>query len=175
MDAIFPGLEAAPNVHPLLVHFPIALWPTALLLLAFAYLYRDDEAFRFGRWILHLGVLAGVAAGISGWIASEGMGHDGPAHHLVHDHRNFMVAALIVAALAAGLAHWTRETARSGRRWAPLGLLLVACLLTALGADRGGLLVYGHGVGVDTTPRATGASSQHPETTAAHSHEGHSH
>jgi len=34
MDSILPGLTGAPNVHPIFVHFPVVLWPTALLLLA---------------------------------------------------------------------------------------------------------------------------------------------
>ena len=34
MNDLLPGLELAPNVHPVFVHFPIALWPTALLFYA---------------------------------------------------------------------------------------------------------------------------------------------
>ena len=170
MDAILPGLDAAPNVHPMLVHFPLALWPVALAFMAVAYLKAKDELFGFATLLLYGGVLSGVAAAVAGWFAADALGHDQPGHSLVHDHRNFMLAALAIATLAAGAAHWARLPERRTQRWVPLGLVLLACLLSVLGADRGGLLVYGYGVGVKTSPSAHVTSTQASMEDKAHSH-----
>jgi uncharacterized membrane protein len=175
VDVLFPGLDALPNIHPLLVHFPIVLWPTALLFLTIAYLRGDDDLFRFGSWLLYMGVVAGGVAALFGWLASESIGHDQAGHGLVHDHRDLMAAAVVVSVFAAGAAHGSRGPLRRQRQLLPLGLLLVACLLSALGADRGGLLVYGHGVGVRGTPQAAASHTEPPDTTPAAAHGGHSH
>jgi len=161
MDTILPGLNAVPNIHPLLVHFPIALWPTALVVLGIAYLRDGDELFKVGSWLLYAGVLAGVAAATTGWLAADSLGHDQPGHELVHAHRNFMLFALAVAMVAGGSAHWTRLAERRAKRWLPVALLLVAFLLASLGADRGALLVYGHGVGVRKGPPTSAAREHH--------------
>ena len=168
MDGIMPGLEAAPNIHPMFVHFPVALWPAAAVFMAIAYLRESEDMFRFATYLLYAGVVTGVIAATSGWFAADSMGHDQPGHHLVHDHRNFMLAALVVSALAAGAAYWCKTTERKRKRWLPAGLLLVACLLATLGADRGGLLVYGHGIGVRKQAPDAAESAQHD-------HSGHSH
>lgn len=152
MADVFPGLSAIPNVHPLLVHFPIVLWPLALVFMLTGYLRKDETAFRHGAWVLYAGVASGVAAGITGWLAAEGMGHNHSGHELVHDHRNLMLAALAIAAVASLATFWARKPARGPQRWIPITFLLIACLTSVLGADRGGLLVYGHGVGVATQP-----------------------
>lgn len=177
MDSVLPGLDAAPNIHPLFVHFPVALWPAALVAMAFAYLKKDDKAYQLGSALLYASVLAGLAAATTGWLASDSMGHGHPGHELIHDHRNLMLAALLVSLGASGAAWWCRRPEKRGRRWIPVGLLLVCCLLTVVGADRGALLVYGHGVGVrDAT---TNSHSNDPERTASEhagsDHAGHSH
>lgn len=172
MDELLPGLYVVPNLHPLMVHFPVALWPVALLALTYAYLRKDEHAYRFGSALLYLGVAAGLGAALTGWLAAEALGHDAPGHELVHDHRDLMLAACLLALAAAGAAHACRSEARRRARWIPLGLLLIACLLTALGADRGALLVYGHGVGV----RALGDQQARAAPSGSPSHDdGHSH
>lgn len=174
MDSVLPGLDAAPNIHPLFVHFPVALWPVTLVAMAFAYIKKDDKAYQFGTALLLASVLAGLAAALTGWLASDAMGHAHPGHELIHDHRNLMLAALLVSLGAGGAAWWCRRPERRSRRWIPVGLLLVCCLLTVLGADRGALLVYGHGVGVRSTQPASPAHSHDAERTASN-HAGHSH
>ncbi len=157
MEQLLPGLTFAPNMHPLVVHFPIAFWVAATLAWFFAVLRRKDDAWRFGLW-LHLFALVGAAVAVAlGYWATESMGHDSPGHDLVHVHRDFMLVASAMAVLVTGGAWWKRD---AGRGWRLGFALASAVLLTVmtLGADRGAELVYRYGVGVS---RETPAGSGH--------------
>ena len=99
METLLPGLFSAPNIHPMLVHFPIALWLTALLFWGLSFLSKGDSLFKVGRWLLYLGTLGAVATVFTGYQATSMMGHDAPGHELVHTHRNFMIVASILAAV----------------------------------------------------------------------------
>lgn len=71
MEHILPGINAAPNIHPLFVHFPIALWLAALLFWIVALAKKNDELWRFGRWLLYLGTIGGLAAVATGFLAPD--------------------------------------------------------------------------------------------------------
>lgn len=178
LEHVLPGLFHAPNIHPLLVHFPLALWPTALVFLALGYLRGSDELYRVGRWLLLAGTAGGVAAAITGWLAADGLGHDHPGHDVIHDHRTLMLAALVSALAGCAAALWTRPEARRKHRWAPVGITLVTCLFAALGADRGALAVFGHGIGIKAERPAIAASDPgdaHGPPSRGPSHDHHDH
>lgn len=78
MDQLFPGLSHAPNLHPLVVHFPIAFWVAATGARSWAVVRKHDDAWRFGRWLHLLGILGAVVAVGFGFWATEKMGHDTP-------------------------------------------------------------------------------------------------
>ena len=61
MNSLLPGFAAVRDVHPLIVHFPIALWSAELLFWASS-LRGREEFWSAGRWILYLGVLSGLGA-----------------------------------------------------------------------------------------------------------------
>jgi uncharacterized membrane protein len=147
MELVFPGLASTLNVHPLFVHFPIALWATAVLFWGLALLRQQEELWRVGRWLLYLGSLGALAAVGTGLWAAGQMGHDSPGHDLVHNHRNWMLVASAVGLGAAAAAFVTRERATGRVRWLLLAILLIAGGLTVLGADRGALLVFRYGIG----------------------------
>ena len=147
-----------PNVHPLFVHFPIALLLVALLLDGVAIIGRRERWRACSGAVLVLAALGAIAAAVSGWVAEEivepavnGIGQG----ELLEDHRT---AALIMMGLAVVLAAWRRllkmEHPRGGWRWLYLGLLLAAAIMLATAADLGGQLVYGHGIGTAVSPPA---------------------
>lgn len=147
MEALLPGLTSAPNSHPMLIHFPISFWVAGAAAWAWAAARKGDQVWRFGTWLHTLGATTGAVATIAGFLASESLGHDAPGHDLVHVHRDIMLAATLLSIVSTVLAWWKRD---AGRAWRA-GLALSAGLLVvvaSLGADRGALLVYGHGVGV---------------------------
>ena len=58
----FPGAQHLQNVHPLIVHFPIALLFAAALIYWLGFLARRESWHWGGLWTLVLGVLGAAAA-----------------------------------------------------------------------------------------------------------------
>jgi len=162
MDAILPGFSSALNIHPMFVHFPLVLWLTALFFCGLALALGRDAFWDAGRWLLYLGALAALATVGTGLWAEEHLGHQSPGHDLVHVHRNWMLSSTGLGLLTAFAVFATREKATRGVRWLVCGLLLTTVVVSALGADRGALLVYRYGIGtrVDLAPPA---AAQEPE------------
>ncbi len=148
MDELLPGLSSASNLHPLVVHFPIAFWVAATGAWWVSLLRKNDFAWRFGLWLHVLAAAGAIVAVVFGFLATDAMGHGGPAHDRVHVHRDFMLVATGVSVVLAGLAWWKREADKPWRVGLSIGGLVLVAVMS-LGADRGAELVYRYGVGVD--------------------------
>ncbi len=156
------------QLHPVVIHFPIALWIVALPFWLMGVVRRRDDLLTFGRWLLYLGSLGAMAAVVTGYLASDAIGHDSPGHDLVHTHRDLMIAATIVGALTAAAAFALRRRTDQLTRWLLLLGLVVTVGITAVGADRGGSLVYDYGVG--TRPAAAAGHTKSGSAGHSHSH-----
>ena len=175
MNALLPGLSSAVDLHPLFVHFPVAFWCAAAVLLPLGWVARRPGWFASGRLLLWLGTAAALVAAATGYLAARRMGHDAPGHDLVHVHRNLMLTATGVATLASGASLWARE--HRGRS-AGLVVVLASALgvLTVLGADRGAHLVFGYGMGVTAEPHAgSGGHEDAAGSRGGHDHGDHGH
>lgn len=154
-----PGLENVLNIHPLFVHFPVALTPVALLFEVLYIFFGKDRWRLIASALIYVSATASVAAVITGYIAADTLGHDAPGHDLVHVHRDIMVwFTAILVTLAILNAILSSESLR-GRFpiWTMLirpVTLLAATVILVIGADRGGQLVFQHGMGVkmETVP-----------------------
>lgn len=138
-------LQVLGRLHPLLVHFPIAL-----LLAALAAEWRAARAGKragpseAGMFCLLLGALGASAAALSGWLFAE---HDPPgAPVLLFRHRWAGVGAAAGAALTL-LSAWRWKRGAPLARPTRAGLLLTAALTGAAG-HLGGEMVYGEGFGL---------------------------
>lgn len=152
LSTVLPGLASATDLHPLFVHFPVALWLTAAALYGLG-VARDHEGARdAGRWVLYLGTLAGTLTLATGLQAAGRLGHDSAGHELVHVHRNLMIASFLLAAVASGLAFQAQRRRSAPFAWMATGTLLLCASTTILGADRGAHLVFGSGLGVSSAP-----------------------
>lgn len=154
--------SSLPNIHPFLVHFPIALFTAALLLdvsllARFRYAWVDRSALLgFGA-----SALSSLATALSGKLASDALtpGLDEATAALVANHGDWAFATVVLFFLVAILrveAAWRdRESPaprinRARLLALPVALAAEACLLTTAG--RGGELVFRHGVGVVSSP-----------------------
>lgn len=165
---LFPGIKTlAMNVHPMLVHFPIAFLTGFFLLEIIGVVLRRPNLRQAAGWMLYLGALGAVLAAAAGLVAAGNVPHGETVHEVMDWHERLM---LTVAGLAVVLAVWRAAVAgQFGSRMAQalhwmLGTLMVTLL--ALGTDLGGLMVYRHGVGVaglqrdaETSRHAHGAAS----------------
>lgn len=145
----FPGVAAMPNVHPLLVHFPIALYYAFLLASGLALIARSDSLRRAGSWMLYFGTAGAAAAVVAGLSAADSVEHDEAVHAIMelHETYGFVVLALgVLLSAVHGFLRSSRSVAGRLAEWV-LALTLVAAITR--GADLGGLLVYGHGVAVN--------------------------
>ena len=148
-----------PNVHPLVVHFPIALLFVAALVDAVALVVRRRyEWVRASAVGLYaLGAL-GVAAGfVTGRLASDSVDLPAQALTTLNAHADWALyltwfAGLYAAARVAAL-YWDREGRLAVHL--PLALVgLVGLVLVQQTAERGGSLVYEHGVAVAAASQA---------------------
>ncbi len=147
MHRLFPGWQTAINHHPVFVHFPIALWFTALLFEIVAVWKKNDSSHRTAVWLLLLGTIAGTFAVGTGLSA----GKDVPARlaPLLEAHEQLMLSSYFVALGLCAFALFAGRRLTQGLKVVVLIGLLILALLVALGSDRGAEMVYQYGVGVN--------------------------
>jgi len=144
------GLREVPNLHMVVVHFPIALLPVALALDVFGSLLASRDLHVAGRWCLWLGTLAAIAAT---WTGEEGADDIHPylsdaADALMDTHMDLQWGTMLAA---VGLSLWRLAVRvpfpeRGRIVYLLLSTLMVANLLIA--SDLGGQMVFLHGAAV---------------------------
>ena len=128
------------NLHPLLVHFPIALVLTAAAAEAVAMFSRGRIWHAVGVINVRAGALSGVVTAIAGWLLAASPGVE-PTMQLEW-HRWTGIASAVVATLAALLSlAVTTEDPRLRRAYR--FTLFGAALLVAVAGHLGGTLVWG--------------------------------
>ena len=142
----------APNLHPIVVHFPIA-WLTAALIvdLIALVLPRTAWAETMASVLYPTGAVSAWVTYLSGRQAAATVLTPGMAHALVLDHWNWALATTIcfTGVAAVRLVFMYRRTNPSS--WIRTALTAVAVagmLLLFQTAERGARLVYEYGVGV---------------------------
>jgi len=153
LETLLPGAQRLQNIHPLLVHFPLAFLPASALVYALAWLAGRDSWAWTGLWLLVLGTVTAAGAAATGLRADEGvMIAPSVREQLLDQHRWLM---LTTVGLSAALAAW----ALALRPWPARGRLLFLMLLVVLlmvmsrGADYGGRMVYDYNAGGNACPQ----------------------
>lgn len=143
-----------PNLHPALVHFPIALLATAVLVETLG-LFARSRDWREGAstFLYALSLISAYVALRAGETAADSLGDVGAkVQPLIAEHSDWahwtLWAILVVATGRIALAWWDRERKRVWLRGITLVLGLVALGLVVRTADLGGTLVYRHGLGM---------------------------
>ena len=148
--------SSIPNLHALAVHFPVALLPVALLLdlgclFARAKVWLDRSA----TTLYVIGTAGAGLAYLTGRAAAQGAtGLPGEAGAVFADHRDLGLLTLGAYAVVTALRLIVSWLGRDDRRitvgfFRLLAVVASAAALVLLvqAADRGGSLVYQHGVG----------------------------
>lgn len=144
---LFPGAHHLQNIHPLVVHFPLALLPVATLFYLLAWLSGRDSLAWTALWLLVLGSVSGAVAAGTGLYADEGVMVDPSVREqLLDTHKVWMLSTLGSSAVLTIWALVRRPFPTRGRGVFVL-LLLVVLAVMAHGADYGGRLVYDYNAG----------------------------
>ncbi len=147
---LMPGLANMDNIHPLLVHFPIAFLSAFFVLDLVGTLTKKPQCRNVAGWLLYLGTFAAVFTVAAGFIAAGSVAHGEDVHEIMERHEHFGVSVLMLASL---LSIWRVKSGgviQGGANSFFLILSALLCVLMMLGADLGGLMVYHYGVAVDT-------------------------
>lgn len=138
------------RIHPVLVHFPIALLLAAALFEILHALFRrrsqDSATHRIspaGRACLVLGVLAAAAAAWSGWTREDLEPITGSVAPLIPIHRWLGIAALCAASVALVLAIPARTHLRFARAYRVV--LVLAAATVGVAGHYGGSITWGPG------------------------------
>lgn len=172
------GLKIIPNLHPAIVHFPIALTLLALFFGLSARTLRAHSAVPFlaaaGHFTLWLAAFGAIVAVVLGWLAfNSGMNHDDAGHAAMLLHRKWAIPTALGLVLLAGWDAWKCRI-NQVMSIPVLIYLLVLSGAIATTAWLGGEIVYRHGIGVMSIPPAEGAGHNHQHggtNMAEHAHE----
>ena len=135
------------SVHPLVVHFPIALLLSALLLDGAALALKRPPLHRIALWNVCLGTLGAAAAVLTGLQAEDIAKHSFEIWQVLELHKRLGITTLILGIMMSGLRLATRD--RLTPRVRLVSLVVMAAMASTLtwGASLGGRLVYEFGVG----------------------------
>lgn len=135
-------------LHPLVVHFPVAL----LLVAALAYLAGlifPGKGFGTMGFYLHIGGLVGsVAALLTGDAAEAGVIHTPLIHEMVERHESLSQLATWAFGLLGVWVFLRNQSKIALEKWAFVILFWAVCGLMAYSAHLGGRMVYEEGAGV---------------------------
>jgi uncharacterized membrane protein len=157
------------NVHPLIVHFPIALFTAGFVVDVVGYMLKKDLLKNAGLVMVVLGAVGAVAANLSGRQAEEivekFLSHAG--EEALESHETFGNITVFVLPAAAVLNLFGAFIIKGKKRAARVLLgcyfavgLLGLIMVTATGY-KGGHLVYGHGGGVSREAFQTEEGQSH--------------
>ncbi len=143
------------EVHPALVHFPIALLPLTVAADLAGSITGDDRLSRLGRWGMVASAASAALAGVAGLIAQEEVNVEGPSMDTLITHRNLNLGVL---ALTTALAVRRQSERRAGPAYLAAAAAAVGALLYS--GYLGGKVVYEYGVGVQPAPGPRGGVYQ---------------
>lgn len=143
----FSGLKEVFNVHPVFVHFPIALFPSALLLYGLGLLLKRPSWTVAGRACLYLAAAGTALAILTGWQAQGSFPHNERIHHMMMTHLRI---GLIIGLLALVLVIWSfvKRGQQPKGVYAFLVLLAGTTFLVLQNGDLGSRMVYVEGAAI---------------------------
>ncbi|HLW47355.1 MAG TPA: DUF2231 domain-containing protein [bacterium] len=118
-------------IHPLVVHFPIALWLTAAFFDVLAWRRPDHPTFRdTAYWLMGLGVLGALVSIAAGWMDLLNLEAQGVGTGVLTRHWPHSLLAYLATALFLALFLWRWRTGNATPAW---GLAVSVTAAVAVG------------------------------------------
>ena len=153
LETFLPGVQHLQNIHPLMVHFPIAFLMGAALFYFLALIFRKDTLTTTALFLLILGAFSACVAAGTGLYAEDGvMVSLSVREHLLEQHEQLMLAT---TGLSIALTLWAfiaRPFPKKGRIFFLL-LFLVLMGVMSWGVDYGARMVYDYNAGGSACPQ----------------------
>ena len=153
-------------LHPIIVHFTIALFSVAVVLDILAY-FTKKESFHTAAWInLIVAGSAAIFTVISGLLAEANVPHNDAAHEIMETHETlgFFVLGAILILLTWRIFLKGRFPAKGALWYVAIGVTGLVLMFT--GAYYGGEMVYVHGVAVKAVPISHDEAGHHHSSEA---------
>ena len=134
--------------HPMLVHFPIALFFASVLFDMASAAFTRDSLREAAQWLLGLALLGGIVAAIAGSQAEGAAEKAGVAEALIDTHETlaYLTIGIMTVMFLSRLLPRTRFGARA--LIAYFILATVGLIAVSMTGHTGGNLVYEYGAGV---------------------------
>lgn len=137
-------------LHPMLVHFPIALFLSSVLFDMVGWWFQKETFREGGLWLLIIGLLGGVTASIAGSMAEEAAEKAGILESLIETHELLAFVTLgIFTVLLLGRLFVFRNRFTPKTFAAYLVIAWIGIGTLSATSHFGGDLVYNHGAGVN--------------------------
>jgi len=147
LEILLPGVQHLQNIHPLVVHFPIAFLVGAAFFYILAWIFTNDKLAFTAFLLLLLGTLSAGAAVGTGLYAEDGvMVSRSVREHLLDHHEDMMLATLGISIVLTIWALFKRPFPNKGRSLFIL-LFLIMLGVMSVGADYGARMVYDYNAG----------------------------
>lgn len=131
------------RLHPLVIHFPVALIVLAAAVEFLGMRRRNDASGRLVVFLLLCGALGAVLASATGWIFAAEYYPAPSERWMLNWHRWMGITTAAVSLLAGLVAHRVPFASTSPRRWSRRILILLAAVMAAVTAHFGALMVWG--------------------------------
>lgn len=147
LEHIFPS-----TIHPMVVHFTIAIIYLAGLSGIASILLRKSDFFIKMFWLLIvLSFLSTIAAGAAGVISESYISqYPKGANQVLHDHKQFAVLTGIFVSIALIIQSWScyRTLREMKPSWIAVIAMVLSIVFVSMTGHLGGTAVYHYGVGV---------------------------
>jgi uncharacterized membrane protein len=151
------GISSLANIHPLLVHFPIAFLSLFVVIDLIGTTTKKSDLRKFAGGLLYLGTFFAGLTVWAGFHAAETIQHGHNVHEIMERHEHLGISIL---GLSLALSAWRlRRSVEGFGIYNVLSIILAGVLI--FGADLGGLMVYKYGVAVEAVTVSPEDSHHH--------------
>jgi len=171
--AFFPGVAALNNIHPLIVHFPIALFSVFFISDILGCLFKKTEWRQFATFTLYIATVSAIFTVAAGFQAAYAVEHNDATHLIMLRHQIFGISVTVLAILLSLYRYFANPKFIYEKTYLHFASSALLMMLLIFGADLGGLMVYEYGVAVKKAPRIIAPQPAHTHTHGEHTHHAH--